>query len=251
MPAFQQLQQSLTEHIRNPATAPQPEDVEPRRINIYRELFFNNIEGFISGAFPILRSLYSSDNWLALVRDFMIHHQCSTPYFLEISQEFLLYLQQSRQPQNGDPAFMLELAHYEWAELALDVAEDDLDKLMINAEGDLLQGLPVVSPLVWSLQYQFPVHLIGEGFQPESPPEETTFLLVYRDRQDVVGFMESNAVTARLLAILKEKLQPSGREALLMLSEELQHPEPQQLVQSGLDILQQLQVRDIVLGTEN
>ncbi|HKX55116.1 MAG TPA: putative DNA-binding domain-containing protein, partial [Xanthomonadales bacterium] len=30
-------------HIRNPAVAPAPADVEDRRMQIYRDLFFNNI----------------------------------------------------------------------------------------------------------------------------------------------------------------------------------------------------------------
>jgi len=245
---FQQLQKQLTDHIRNPALV-QPEGVEPRRITIYRDLFFNNIEGFVSNSFPILRSLYNEENWLNMVRDFMIKHQCTSPYFLEISQEFLLYLQQTREPNQLDPPFMLELAHYEWAELALDVAEEDMNKLVANAEGDLLKGLPVVSPLVWSLCYQYPVHQIGKDFQPQEPPEQPTYLLVYRDLTDEVQFMETNAVTARLLELLQDEAAISGEQVLTVLAEEMQHPEPQQLLDFGEKLLQQLKDRDILLGT--
>ncbi|OEC36203.1 Putative DNA-binding domain-containing protein [Pseudomonas cuatrocienegasensis] len=83
----------------------------------------NNIEGFISGAFPVLHRLIEASRWQRLVRSFIAEHQARTPYFLQISQEFLAWLQQGYVAEAGDPPFVLELAHYEWVELALDVSE--------------------------------------------------------------------------------------------------------------------------------
>ncbi len=249
MASFQQLQRQLTAHIRNPDGAAAPAGIEPRRLAVYRDLIFNNIESFLSGGFPVLRSLYSEERWQALVRDFIVRHQCHSPYFPELSQEFLLYLQQTRQARPEDPPFLLELAHYEWVELALDIAEDDLALIAADRDGDLLAELPLVSPLLWSLCYQYPVHLIGPGYQPSAPPEQATYLLVYRDRADEVQFMQSNAVTARLLELLQGASQRSGEQALLALADEMQHPQPRQIVASGLEILQQLRDRDIILGT--
>ena len=45
-------------HIRDPENKPAPENIEDRRMGIYRDLFFNNIEGFLSGTFPVLKRLY-------------------------------------------------------------------------------------------------------------------------------------------------------------------------------------------------
>ncbi len=247
--SLEQVQQQLTSHIRNPAECAGPEGIEQRRLKIYRELFYNNIEGFVSGAFPVLRKITADDAWHAMIRDFMVHHQCHTPYFMEISQEFLLYLQNQREPQPNDPAFMLELAHYEWVELGLDIAEQDLTELHVDPEGDLLQQLPVVSPLAWSLVYQYPVHKIGPSFQPEQPGEQPTYLVVYRNRTDHVGFMEANAVTARLLELLQGAAAQSGEQVLLQIAEEMQHPNPQQIIEAGLEIMNQLCGLDIILGT--
>jgi hypothetical protein len=249
MNSLEQSQQQLTAHIRNPEQVPGPSGIEPRRLKIYSELFYNNIEGFLSSGFPVLRDIFSDENWHAMARDFMLKHRCHTPYFLEITQEFLLYLQESRQLSPADPVFMQELAHYEWVELALDIAEDELDKLAVNPEGDLLEGLPLVSPLAWSLSYKYPVHKIGHSYQPPQAPEQATYLVVYRNRQHTVGFMEANTITARLLELLRSKEVNSGRAALLQLAAEMQHPDPLQIVDSGLDILQQLGSLDIILGT--
>lgn len=243
------VERQLAAHIRNPDAQDGPADIEPRRLKIYRELFYKNIETFISNGFPILHSLIPEPGWHAMVRDFMANHQCRTPYFLEISQEFLLYLQHTRKPQADDPAFMNELAHYEWLELALDVADENLDDITVELQGDLLAQLPVVSPLAWSMAYHYPVHKIGRDFQPDQPEPSPVYLVVYRDRKDRVGFMEANSVTARLLELLQRDDINTGQQALAIIAEELQHPDLAQVIAGGLAIMEQLRELDIILGT--
>jgi len=244
---FQQTQKQFADHLRDPEVNPAPADVEPRRMKIYQDLIFKNVEGFLSGGFPILRSLYFEADWNALARDFIRNHQSHSPYFLEISQEFLKYLQEEREDHDCDPAFLLELAHYEWVELALDVSEEVLpvqgDEILTS---DLLTQHPIVSPLVWSLSYQFPVHQLGPDYQPAQPPEQPTFILVYRDRDDSVQFMVSNALTVRLLNLLESDDFLTGERALLQLADEMNHPEPQELVKMGYELLVKLQKCDII-----
>lgn len=247
--SLNQVQSQLAAHIRQPDVESGPAGIDDRRLKIYRELFYNNIEGFISSGFPILRSIIPDQPWHAMVRDFIVRHRCHSPYFLEISQEFLLYLQQTYSPREADPPFLLELAHYEWVELALDVSEEDVDAIPCHRQGDLLAGIPVVSPLAWSLAYQYPVHRIGPDFQPAEAGAQATFLVVYRNRQHVVGFMQANAVTARLLELLQDSVVRSGTETLKQIATEMQHPQPEQIVGFGLELLQQLRSLDIILGT--
>ena len=125
-PAFQKKQYEFAAHIRNPEQHVRPNEVEDRRMAIYRDLFYNNVEGFISNTFPVLRSLTDDEHWHEMVRDFFSRHHCKTPLFLEIPEEFLNYLQEEREPNPDDPAFLIELAHYEWVELALSVDEDEI-----------------------------------------------------------------------------------------------------------------------------
>ncbi len=129
-------------------------------MGIYRDLFFNNITGFLSTNFPVLKSLYDEKPWQELCRDFYTEFRCHTPLFPEIPREFLRYLQDCRQDHQDDPPFILELAHYEWVELALSLDEAELDGIEANPDGDLLNGIPVLSPLAWPLSYQYPVHRI-------------------------------------------------------------------------------------------
>ena len=114
----------MARYLRNPEGETPPAGVEARRLKIYEELVYNNIENFINTGVPVLRSLYEKEDWRELVRAFMQQHRCHSPYFLEISQEFLQFLMQDHVRRPCDPPFMTELAHYEWVELALDVSQE-------------------------------------------------------------------------------------------------------------------------------
>jgi hypothetical protein len=213
-----EAQFTMANFLRNPQSMPAPEGIEPRRLKIYQDLVYNNIEGFISSGFPVLRSLYADAQWHDLVGDFIDSHRCHTPYFLEISQEFLRYLTQDRDDNASDPPFLAELAHYEWVELALDVSEQSIDTMGCLQQP--LEEIIVLSPLAWLLSYQFPVHRIGQSFQPDETGEPT-FLVVYRDREDDVRFMELNSATARLVELLRDNTSGTGKEVLSQLAGEL------------------------------
>ena len=245
---FIKTQYAFTAHLRDPENNPAPEGIEDRRLGIYRDLLFNNIENFISNGFPILRSLYDDTSWNRMVRDFFAHHKSQSPYFLEISQEFLQYLQEEHQSQPEDTPGMLELAHYEWVELALNVEDENIDMENIDPNGDLLQSHPVMSPIAWPLAYQFPVHQMGPDNLPDEPPEQPSYLVVYRNRNDEVKFLEINPVTARLLHLLREDETLSGQQALEQITEEMQHPKSDVVIEGGLNAMQELQSYGIILG---
>ena len=245
---FQRQQLAFAAHIRDPDRAPRPPDVEERRMAIYRELFYNNVEGFISGTFPVLRSLFDARRWHALVRDFFARHRSHTPLFPELPLEFLVYLREERRPQPKDPPFMLELAHYEWVENGVTFATEEIVAQPVRPRGDLLKGRPFVSPLAWRLDYKWPVHRIGPDFQPRRWPAQITHLVVYRNRRDEVKFLQLNPVTARLLDLLKSG-GLTGQQALETLALELNPSEPHVLINAGAETLRQFRRLDIILGT--
>jgi uncharacterized protein len=244
LPEFQRYQLAFTAHIRDPGVHPRPPGVEARRMKVYTELLYNNIEGFLLACFPVLRQVLGSRKWARLVRAFFGTHRSHTPYFRQIPDEFVQFLQNEWTPPEGYPPFMLALAHYEWIELVLSVSNRSADR-EVDASGDLLDSVPLLNPLLANLRYDWPVQRIAPRRRIQ--PAET-FLLVFRDAGDEVQFSEINAFTARLLTLLEPGML-SGRAALQQIAVESRHPDRALVIQAGGALLEDLRARGAILGT--
>lgn len=242
------LQRAFALHLRDPDRHPAPDGLEDRRVQIYRDLFFANVRSLLAGSFPVLRSLYDDDGWDRLVRRWFGEHRAQTPLFPALGQEFVDWLHQCAGDGEPVPAWQVELAHYEWAEVIATNSEHDLAAGPLAIDGDLLNGIPVLSPLVWPLCYLWPVHRIRADARPDDqPPVQPTCLIVVRDRDDRVGFLEANPLTLRLIERLREHADQTGRALLHGLAADA-GMDANRLVEPGLALLQQLRTRDIVLG---
>ncbi len=198
---FQHLQQQLADAIREQQAGLAPIGVTPGQFAVYQELFFNNVLNFVSNAFPVLCSLYTQEAWQQKVAAFYRSAAQPSPYFLQIAEQFLQW--QSEQPLTAeDPAFIAELAHYEWIELALAtrIVADELQLAALKPDSRLQ-----LSALAELLIYQYPVMQISVDFQPAQPSATPNFLLVYRDLQDVVKFIQLNQLSAALLFQLQSE----------------------------------------------
>ncbi|MGR9106691.1 MAG: HvfC family RiPP maturation protein [Gammaproteobacteria bacterium] len=243
---FRECQYRFAAYIRNPEHKPVPRGIEKRRMDLYRELMFNNVEGFLSNAFPVLRQVLDDQSWLEMARDFFARHRCKTPYFSEIPEEFLEYLQKERGDRPDKFPFLVELAHYEWVELALALAEDEQAVNRDASSTVSLSSRYCLSDLAWPLVYSYPVHKISKSFTPLHPPEQPTYLVVYRNPEDDVKFMEINGATFRFLQLLDTNEEPTAEECVEQLSKEFLHFEKNRIACYVGETLQSLQIRGIV-----
>ena len=247
---FQDTQYAFAAHIRDPENTVAPPGIEDRRMAIYRSLFFNNLYNLLGTFFPVLRKISSDEKWRHLIREFMKIHRAKTPYFLELPEEFLEFLQNEYQPLDDDYPFLKELAHYEFVELALRVSPNENDLAGVDPNGDLLTGVPVKSVLSWAFAYQFPVHRISKDFLPTDPTEQPTYLTVYRGSDDKVRFLEMNPVTAALLdAVENNHAALSGDELLRELATTIHYPNVDALISHGVDTLLEMRKLEILTGT--
>ncbi len=247
-PNFKQVQYAFAKHLRNPEKYPRPDNIEARRMKIYSELFYNNVEGFMSNAYPVLRELTEDEKWHRMIRDYFEKHQAATPFFQEMPREFLKYLENEREEEPDDYPFMLELAHYEWVELALSVTDIENDYENIDIDGDLLEGVPALSKTAWPLNYNYPVHEISPEYLPEQPGDQPTYLVVYRNSNNDVHFLDINPVTAQLLQLISDESNLTSKQMLTNIAEQLKHPNPDVVIQGGLQILHDLKTRDVIIG---
>ncbi|MCF6254425.1 MAG: putative DNA-binding domain-containing protein [Thiomicrorhabdus sp.] len=218
LPYFQQLQQQFAAHIRDPENTPYAPKgelpIEVRRLVAYQELFFNNIESFFSQIFPVCADILGEERWLTILREYMVKHNAQTPLFHELGQEFLLFLEAEFEPKESDPAFLLELAHYEWVELALSVSTDvgfEGGEKTSKAELSWDKSYQL-SPVAWPLAYEWPVHRLSEVYQPKTKPAETTTLLVYRhlEQDDTDSMPQEKIDFIELSPLLYQSLMALG-----------------------------------------
>ena len=251
-PDFQKMQYAFAAHIRDPDNIAPPNGIEDRRMAIYRKLFFNNLLNLLATMFPVLRKIHSEEQWRSMIRKFMQQHKAETPYFLQLPEELLSFLQHEYEPTPEDYPFLLELAHYEYVELALSVSTARNDMRSINPDGDLLTGAPVKSALSWAFAYHYPVHRISPDFLPTEPSAQPVYLALYRDANDKVRFLELNAVTAGLLDAIENNTAGASGEALIReLAGKINYPDVEAFIKHGSDALGEMRQLDIVIGTQD
>jgi uncharacterized protein len=233
-------------HLRDPASHPPPPGIEDRRMAVYRELFVNNLRSLLSANFPVIRSTLGDARWDALVRGFHAGHRCRTPLFTEVGTEFVAYLQ--ARADAGDVApWLPELAHYEWAELALQIADDALPAH--DPHGDPVRGVPVLSPFAWPLAYAWPVQRIGPANEPDAPGPTPTLLLLRRETAGDVRFSELSPLVYRLLQLVGEASGRSGAALLEVLADEARAADRDGFLDEGARMLRRLRDEGTLVGT--
>lgn len=250
-PSFQQTQKTMTAWLREPGRMPAP-DAELRRLDIYRELIFNNILDFVETAYPVLKSLLPEAEWEALFQRFFVEHRCQSPYFREISLEFRQWVEATQTEWLACWPWARELLHFEWVELAADCADVPADTGACQPDGDLLTGIPCLKEAVWPLVYHWPVHTFSAENPPGAEaPAQLSCLLVYRDDDENLDMLEVNPLSARLVELMQAGERRSGRELLLLLAAEAGYAEEARdgFVAAGAGLLHELRDRGLVRGT--
>lgn len=244
MKTFQQTQYEFIDHLKDPDVNAFDHGIEDRRMQIYRELFFNNLLGFLSTGFPVLESLYTEQAWQALARKFFAQHQSRSPYFIDISKEFVEYLSSAYQLVENDPPFMLELAHYEWIELAISVRKQIGTRPFWDGKSSYTSVQ--FSELASLLSYQFPVHQISQEHQPQESGEPV-YLVVYRNEQDEVSFTLVNAVSAHMLNVIQQNDVIKIEDLVSAMLEAMPQLDPKQVKEGTQQTLEQMLAQQILL----
>ena len=237
---FQRYQLEFAAHIRNPEANKKPAQVDDVRMAVYREIVFTNIFNAVSTCFPVCVQVLGEHAWEKLVREFFSNYQATSPIFREIPQQFLRFINSVA----NLPAYFQQLAHYEWVELAINTQQTETAKL--SKKMDLLDEKPLLAPAHMLLQYDYAVHKISKLNQLKTI--EKTYLLVFRNSEFKVKFIELNSTTYQLLRLIQEN-NMTGKQALVRLAEDIKHPDTDAVVQFGAEILSDLANQQAIVGS--
>jgi hypothetical protein len=239
-------QSNMGLYLRDPEHCAPPPEMDPKRAQVYRDLVFANLSTLISGTFPVLVQILGDKRWRALVRIFLRDYRAHTPKFGEIAEEFVEFLASGPEAlaDGSWPPFMVELAHYEWVEMALQQSEAEP---LSPGDADPLLDRPLqVSPLAWPLAYAWPVQLVGPDYQPDVPPDQPTLLLVRRAEDWSVKFSALTPLAWRLLQRIDEFPELSARAQLQGLAQEAGTSGSQEFFDNGLALLRQMHGEGVV-----
>ena len=244
--SLHQQQTTMGLYLRDPEHCPPPAGMDVARAGVYRDLVFSNLSSLLGGTFPVLIKVLGDEHWRSLVRTFLRDYRARTPKFGEIAEEFVEFLASAPQAlgEGPWPPFMVELAHYEWIEMALQQVE--AEPLPASDAGLLLDRPLQVSPLAWPLAYAWPVQLVGPDFRPEAPPVQPTLLLVRRTEDWSVKFSELSPLAWRLLQRIGEFPELDGRAQLEGLAVEAGATGSTAFIDSGLSLLRQMHGEGVV-----
>ncbi len=251
LPSFQCYQLAFSAHIRDPLNHPRPDGVAKERMAVYQEIVFNNLFESVSACFPVAQQVIGKRHWATLIRAFLREHSANSPLFRKIPEEFLNFLEHTDTDTHiALPPYFKMLCHYEWVELLVATLPDSENgTIHINPVGDLMAQVPVFTTAMRLLNYAYPVHKISR--RNKAVEKSGTQLLVYRDQADQVKFTELNTATYRLIDILKENQNLTGKQALTLLANELSHPDPEKMISFGGEILDQLKSQGVILGSKH
>jgi hypothetical protein len=244
-PAFQQQQRQFLNYLRQPQASLLPNGFAPERLAVYVDLLYNKFDESLTACFPVIHSLLSKQDWRELLLDFIAKHRCLTPYYRQIPDEFVQYLQHERK-RDDDLPFLIELAHFEWMELQLSIAEDEPVTRKSLSDAELLANVPVFAPVMQLLRYQWPVQYIAPNFLPSEPQTTAIHILGFRDSEDQVQFVTLNLATAKLILLLNNGL--TGQQALqAMRSADLTDAQFLELTEFGQCILADLHSQGAII----
>lgn len=173
--SFQATQQQFCDWIRFPQSE-LPKALPAERMQIYRDLLFNNVCSFIDLVYPVARAMLPELQWQKLLTEFFQKAKCDSPFYNDISLQFREYLTDCQHPILQEYPWLVELLQFEWLELYLDTVE--LEKITITRQSEWQ-----LNTQVWVLVYQYPVYQWSISmpiFEIESMP---SVIMVWRDDQ--------------------------------------------------------------------
>ena len=242
----QRFQQDFANFLRAAKLRKAPKGVPARAAEVYRELVFSNLCGFIDACFPVCQALLGEPRWRRLQRRFMQQHDLQTPWFREIPARFADYL--ATHPANL-PRYLPELAHYEWLELAVDTM--NCHQIAVTPlANDAGSQIILLNPALVLAAYAWPVHQIGPDWRPRRA--QATHLAVYRNPAEEVCFSELNPLTFTLLNLLRvaEACDENLAAVLASLAEALGQANTEHLLAHANALVHDLHAQGLILGAK-
>lgn len=239
---FRQSQFALARYLRNPLAVLPPEEVTIEDAIACTQAMAAHLSEVLDTAFPVTHALLGEDLWQQAVRLFLKEAPSHAPWAGAVQRAFVAHVSQSPSMQ-GLPAWLQDLAHYEWLQNAVSTAS--VNWPAFDVHGDVMQRAVVLNPTHVEAVYEWPLH--GTSDEHKLNDMQHIYVSMLRDVNDELHVFDSSMFRSQLLDLLREG--QTGVQALLTLARWLSHPEPETFVHEAKPVMLQLQREGVVLGT--
>jgi hypothetical protein len=241
------VQMRFTGYLRDPIAVPIPSDLPAEGMQVYQDLVFRNLDSLLAGSFPVVQSITQPNDWETLIRGFIRDYRATTPHFPLLPQEFLGYLQglyQSNDSIFDRCPFIWDLAHYEWVELDVQIADTpEPTRVTTTAQADDVLELNATAHV---LAYEWPVHQIGPEFIPTERPETPTFLTVFQNAEADCEFMSLTPLAALLLENIEHHAACSLADHVAILAKQHDTLSRQSLFDDTVNLVDRMRTKGLV-----
>lgn len=242
--SFQKAQQQFVHYLRN-GDSQQIDESKVAGWQLYRHLVYENNLELVKSSFAVSWSFLPDRAWQKLTQEFLIYERSPTPYFHQVGHIFLEFL--LTRPELWKPLcpFLAELMHFEFAEMSLAIAADELpfkNELALSFSDTTLS----ISSLAWPLLYEHPVHKILSSGEALPASELPICLLLWRNGDYAVNRCELAPLAFAIVEMLQAERGITGEQILQNLYEKLPHLDMDYLQQQGRATLQYLWAEKII-----
>lgn len=221
------------------------EGARTERLHHYRRLIYNIIDDALENAYPIAKSKMQQEQWREMVDDFIAEHKCQHPQLFRMPGEFVDFVLDQGYAQSFGIPYLNDLLLFEWVEVEVHTMADQLIP-EANLNGNFTHEPLVFLPYIKLVHLHYPIHHLNAVNILEH--EGDYFLLVYRQENGTVQYVELNELTYTILdemmnysSPLFEALDPHLATANVKVKNSF--------FQNALLFIQRLHEMGVVLGT--
>lgn len=217
-----------------------------RRFLIYRTLVHNRLRAATREFIPRAAARRGKDEFVADFAAFMQDHASRSPYLREVPGEFVAWVAPRWATDPDVPRFLVDLARHE-------LLEGEVRNDPAGGEAPTGAAIALDAPLRFDgtarlMHYGWAVHKLSYATEDRSePPEGSTHLLVYRDAEAKVRYLDLTPWAAAVLdALLVGGL--AVKDGLLRAATELGEPLDDDKLAKAATLFADLADRSVLLG---
>lgn len=245
LPETLQYQKTLADYCRSGTLEKPLPGITPDRLPHYRRLVSNIFYDALERVYPIARRLLSEEEWEALVSDFSVKHDCTTPQVWRMPFEFYEFIKASDYAQTLKKPYLNDLLLFEWTEVEV-YCMPDIPEPKARKTGNFKTNAMVFNPEYELLQLEYPVLMTTD--EASLKEKGLYHLLIFRDYEDrSVHFINLSVFMAVFVACLLEDeplLEKALKKTCNQLSVKISEKEETQLE----GFLESLKNQKFILG---